>query len=69
MEALSYLPCRSDPDVWMHKAREFDGTEYYEYMILYVDDCLAISETPKEEVLQLDKFFNMQPISIAPPNI
>ena len=38
-------------------------------MLLYVDDCLAISETPKEAVLQLDKFFKMQSISIAPPNI
>ena len=45
------------------------GTEYYEYMLLYVDDCLAISETPKEVVLQLDKLFNMQPSLIASPNI
>ena len=34
-------------------------------MILYVDDCLAISETPKEAVLQLDKFFKMKKNSIA----
>ena len=38
-------------------------------MLLYVDDCLAISENTKEAVLQLDKFFKMQPSSIAPPNI
>ena len=38
-------------------------------MPLYVHDCLVISETPKKAVLQLDKFFNMQPIYIAPPNI
>ena len=59
MEALDYLPCRSDADAWMQKARKSNGTEYYEYMVLYVDDCLAISETPKETVLQLDKLFNM----------
>ena len=53
----------------MRKVRKSNGTEYYEYMILYVDDCLAISETPKESVLQLDKFFKMQPSSISPPNI
>ena len=69
IEALNYLPCRSDPDVWMRKVRKSNGTEYYEYMLLYVDDCLAISETHKEAVLQLDKFFKMQPRSIAPPNI
>ena len=38
-------------------------------MLLYVDDCLAISETPKEAVLQIDKFFKMKPNSISPPNI
>ena len=69
MEALNYLPCRADTDVWISKARKYDGTEYYEYMLLYVDDCLALSETPKESVFQLDKFFKMKPNSIAPPNI
>ena len=69
MEALNYLPCRADTDVWMRKSRKSNSTEYYEYMLLYVDDCLAIYETPKEAVLQLDKFFNIQPRSIAPPNI
>ena len=53
----------------MSKARKSNGTKYYEYMLLYFDDCLAISETPKEAVLQLDKLFKMQPSSIAPPNI
>ena len=69
MEANNHIPCRADPDVWMREARKFDGTDYYEYMLLYVDYCLAISETPKEAVLKLDQFFKMQPNSIAPPSI
>ena len=69
MEDLNHLPCRADPNVWMRKARKSDGIEYYEYMLLYVDDYLAISEAPKEAVVQLDKLFKMQPNSIAPPDI
>ena len=69
MEALNFLPFGADPDVWMQKARKYNGTDYYEYMLLYVDDFLAISDTPKEALLQLDKFFKMQTSSIAPPNI
>ena len=69
MEALNYLPCRAGPDVWKCTARKSDDTEYYEYMLLYVDDFLAISETPKEAVLQLDKVFKIQPKSIAHPYI
>ena len=53
----------------MRKSKKSDGTEYHEYMLLYVDDCLAISENTKEAVLQLDTFFKMQPNSIAPPDI
>ena len=53
----------------MKKPRKYNGTEYYEYMLLYVDNCLAISETPKEAVLQLDKLFKMQPSSTDPTNI
>ena len=69
MEALNYVPCRADNNGWMRKASKSDGTDYYEYMLLYVDDCLVISEAPKEAVLQLDKFFMMQPNSIAIPDI
>ena len=69
IEAINRLPFRSDTDAWMQKARKSNGTEYYEYMILYVDNCRAISETPNEEVLQLDKLFKMQQSYIAPPNI
>ena len=53
----------------MRKTRKSDGTEYYEYIPLYDDDCITISETPKEAVLQLDKCFNMQPNYIAPTDI
>ena len=38
-------------------------------MLLYVDNCLAISEKHKEAVLQPDEFFNMQPRSVDLPNI
>ena len=69
MEALNYIPFRADTDVWMRKTRKSDGNEYYEYMLLYVDDCLAIYENPKEAVLQLDKFSKMQQNSISPPDI
>ena len=53
----------------MRKSRKSNGTDYYEYMLLFVDDCLAISETPKEAVLQPYKLFKIQPNYIASPDI
>ena len=38
-------------------------------MLLYVNDFRAISESPKEAVLELDKIFKMKPNYIAHPDI
>ena len=34
-------------DVWMFPALEDDGSECYEYILLYTDDALAISVDPE----------------------
>ena len=36
----------SDPDLWLRPAIKPDGEEYYEYVLMYVDDILAISIDP-----------------------
>ena len=41
---LNYKPCLVDPDLWMRYAVDKNGHEYYEYVLLYVDDCLVIGE-------------------------
>ena len=69
MEMLGYSPCLADPDLWMREAVHSDGSEYYEYVLLYVDDTLCISEYPKEALLQIDKYFPMKRGSIGPPDI
>lgn len=46
MKELGFFPCLADNDVWMKPATKKDGTEYYEYVLTYVDDCLVISGNP-----------------------
>ena len=48
---LVFKPSAADPDVWMCPATKADGTKYYEYVLVYVDDILAMSEKP-EEIMQ-----------------
>lgn len=50
MEHTLYLYCLTYPDLWMHKSKMHDGTDDYEYIILYLDNCLvqAWSEAEKE---------------------
>ena len=43
MKFLGFESSRADPDVWMRESVREDGfTKYYEYVLLYTDDCLVI---------------------------
>jgi hypothetical protein len=71
MEYMKFTSCKADTDVWMCPATKADGTKYYEeYILLYVDDCLVMSENP-EAILrpELGKYFTLKEASISPPDI
>ena len=55
------------PDVWMRSATRTYGLDYYEYILVYIDNCLCISENPKPVLLQVDKYFPIKPASLGPP--
>ena len=42
MHGLGYKPCLADPDLWLKAAVKPDGTEYYSYILNYVDDIMVI---------------------------
>lgn len=44
---LGFESSKGDPDVWMRKANKVGGEPYWEYVLVYVDDVLSISEDPK----------------------
>jgi hypothetical protein len=54
----------------MRPARHSDGSEYYEYILLYTDDALVVSEYA-EAVLRndLERYFELKEESIGPPKI
>ena len=71
MEHLKFRPCKADPDVWMRSAiKESDGSEYWEYVLLYVDDALAISMNAKDILdNEIGKYWTMKKDSIGPPKV
>ena len=39
---LGYVSSKSDTDVWFNSKTKPDGTEYYEYVLVYVCDVLHL---------------------------
>ena len=68
MDHLGYQSCRADPDLCMRVANN-GGIDYYEYMLLYVDDCLIVSKYPEESLSCLGKYFSLKEGSVGPPKL
>ena len=58
-----------DPDVWMRPTEKEDGSEYYESVLLYVDDCLCVSEDQNNALIQISKYFPMKSTSLRSPKV
>ena len=70
MCTLEWKPCLADPNLWMKPMmRADDNSEYYAYILLYVDDCLEISEDTTKELHALDHYFMMKKGSIRDPDM
>ena len=69
MEELGCTSSKVDPDVWYHAATTAEGVDYYEYVLLYTDNCLVISENA-ENILrkEIGKYFKLKEESIGPPS-
>jgi hypothetical protein len=63
---MNFTPSKADPDVWFHAAAKPDGFEYYEYMIVYVDDVLTISYQPKDIMDTLEKAYRLKEPALIP---
>lgn len=70
MDFLNFKSCPADPDVWMRPAIKSDGTKVYDYVLLYTDDTLVISENA-EAILrsEIGKYFELKEESIGPPSL
>ena len=69
MDMLGFESCLADTYIWRREATKPDDQEYYEYVILYVDDFLVISHKP-EAILrkEIGKHFKLKEESIGAPS-
>ena len=66
---MGYIPTKADPDVWLRPAVKADGFEYYEIVLCYVDDVLAVSADPRATLEGLQTTFKLKDDKIAEPEM
>ena len=59
-EELGYEPTVADPDVYRKPEVKPDGTKYYSYFIVYVDDILCVHHNPKPIMDKLNTLFRLK---------
>ncbi len=56
---MNFTPTRADPDVYLWLAHKPDGMPYYKYLLVYVDDILALSHDPTGIIKDIGKEFQI----------
>jgi hypothetical protein len=54
LRSMGFTPSRADMDMWYRKQRRPNGSEYYEYLAVYVDDVLIVSHDPQAIVKEIE---------------
>ena len=52
---MVYRSTDSDPEVWIKRETTDNGTAYYKYMLVYVDDVLPLTNDAQEDMLKLNQ--------------
>ena len=68
MDEMGLESCKVDPDVWFRSAIKANGTDYYQYVLLYTDKIIGIMQNPEGfKHHELGKIFVVNPNYIGPP--
>ena len=68
LENMGFQSTIADPDVWRRKAQKPCGFEYYELMLVYVDDLMFVSHNPKPTLVSIDKTCQLKEGSLGKPD-
>ena len=64
---LGFTPTHADPDVYIRKNHTDAGQAYYEFLLVYVDDCLVVSHDPASVMKNIGKEFEIKNDEYGPP--
>jgi hypothetical protein len=61
---IGYTSTLADPDVWIRPTTKTNGEHYYEYIFVYVDDILVLSEQPSTTMNIIAKSYHLKDGSV-----
>ena len=64
---MGFTSSKGDPDLYYKPQMKPDGTKYYEYMLVYVDDILCISHNTKTIMDEMASLYRLKEGSVGPP--
>ena len=63
---MGFTSSRGDPDLYFRAACKDDGTEYYKYLFVYVDNILCVSHKTQEIMDEFSTLYHLKEGSIGP---
>ena len=69
LDSMGFKSTLADPDVWIRPAVKPDGEEYYQYILVYVDDLLCIAHDATAPLREIMSDFKFKKDAIEPPEI
>ena len=69
LDEIGFKSTLADPDVWIRPAVKPDGEEYYQYMLVYVDDLLCVAHDASTPLREIMADFKFKKDAIEPPEI
>ena len=64
---LGYRACKADQDIYMKRKVRKDGSKYYAYLVIYVDDILCVDEEPEKVIDSIGSHFRIKDGSVSEP--
>ena len=67
LDDLGYKPSRADENLYQREATGKNGDKYYEWLLVYVDDLMCVSEKPQDTMTGIAKVYELRD-SVKPPD-
>ena len=68
LDEMGFKSSMTDPDVWTRPAVKPAGEENYEYLLMYVDNTLAISMQPRDVMKEIERRLKFKNDKVEEPS-